>query len=38
MARTFFPDETVIAIVGVVGISKTAMGILKLEEFVTVLS
>jgi hypothetical protein len=31
---TLFTDQTVITVVGVVGVSKAAMGILKFEKFV----
>jgi hypothetical protein len=36
VTRTFFADETVIAVVGIVGIAQTAMRVFKLEEFVPV--
>ena len=36
--RTLFADETVVAVVGIVGIAKTAVGVFKLEELVAVLA
>jgi hypothetical protein len=35
---TFFPDQAVIPIIRVVGIPKTTMGVLKLQEFMAVFS
>jgi hypothetical protein len=32
---TFFPDERIISVVGVVGITEPAVRVFKLEEFVT---
>lgn len=35
---TLFTDKTVIAVIGVVGISKTAVGVLEFKEFVPMLA
>jgi hypothetical protein len=35
---TLFPDETVIAVVRIVRVSETSVRVLKLQEFMTVLS
>jgi hypothetical protein len=35
--RTFFADERVVPVVGVVRITESSMGVLELEEFVAVL-
>ena len=36
--RTLFPDQTVVAIVGVVGITQPSMTVFEFEEFVAVFS
>jgi len=38
MTRTFFPDETVVAVVGVVGVTKSSMTVFEFEELVAVFS
>lgn len=35
---TFFTDETVVSVVGIICVSKTTMGELELEEFVAMLA
>ena len=37
VSRTLFADERVVPVVGVVRITESSMGVLKLEEFVAVL-
>ena len=36
--RTLFADETVIAVVGVICVAETSMGVFELQELVAVLS
>ena len=36
MLRTLFADEAVIAVVGVVCVTETSMGVFELQELVTV--
>lgn len=38
MVRTLFPDQTIVAVVGVVCITKTSMTVFEFEEFVAVFS
>lgn len=38
LARTLFPDQTVVAVVGVVGITKSSMAVFEFEELVAVFS
>ena len=37
-ARTLFPNQTVVTVVGVVSITQTSMTVFEFEEFVAVLS
>jgi hypothetical protein len=36
--HTLFANQRVISVVGVVGVAKTAVGVFKLEEFMTMLA
>lgn len=38
IARTFFANQTVIPVVRIISVAKTAMRILELEEFVAMLA
>lgn len=36
IALTFFPDKTVISVIGVVGVTEPSMGVLEFKELVSV--
>ena len=38
MTRTLFPDQTVVAVVGVVGVTQSSMTVFEFKEFVAVFS
>ena len=38
LARTFFPDQTVVTVVGVVGVTQSSMTVFEFKEFVAVFS
>jgi len=38
VTRTLFPDQTVVAVVGVVGVTQSSMTVFEFKEFVAVFS